>query len=270
MIKNTCYISWFLLFNTFFSVGCSRVGAHVASSDGYQAYISGRFEEAVSAYKKAKTNLPKDDSIKRNLAFSYLAAARESSSEIKAQPYYNGAVELLLELANNNPSDKEVIGVMFDALVDANRLNELVHYFKKRAIIEPDNKETMRLLALAEIRRGNYASALSAFNKRLLLEPNNANVFASKATLCWEWLRMDSPKDSEVAINIANDGFAAAVKADELDPMHPSALVYAGLLLRERASRRAEKSDAEKDIQEAEQFLVKMRERRQVTDSHAG
>ena len=248
--------------------GCDRLRAHVAASDGYVAYQGARFAEAVVAYKKSLAALPTDTNIQRNLAYSHLGAARDSASEIKAQPHFNSAVDILLKLAEADPKNKEVVGILFDAAVDANRINELVHFFKKQTIINPKDLEAVRMLGLAEVRRGNYAAAVRAFDKRLELEPNNANTHASKATLCWEWLRMDSPKDKAVAISVAEQGLAAAILADELDPKHPSALVYAGLLLRERASRRDDKKLAESDIAEAESFLVKMRER-QATDSQS-
>lgn len=261
-----CAIFALALLSIMWMMGCHRLKAHVAASDGYVAYQGGRFEEAVEAYDKSLAALPTDTRVQRNLAYSHLGAARESASEIKAQPHFNRAVDILLKLAEADPKNKEVVGILFDAAVDANRVNELVHFFKKQSMIHPDDIEAIRMLGLAEIRRGNYGAAVRAFDKRLVLEPNNANTHASKATLCWEWLRMDSPKDKIVAISVAEQGLAAAILADKLDPKHPSALVYAGLLLRERAARRVDKKLAESDIVEAEGFLAKMRER-QVTDS---
>lgn len=247
-------------------LGCDRLRAHVAASNGYAAYQGGRFEEAVEAYEKSLAALPADTSIQRNLAFSHLGAARESASEVKAQPHFNKAVDTLLLLADGDPNNKEIVGILFDAAVDANRINELVHFFKKQTIMKPQDIESIRMLGLAELRRGNYAAAVQAFDKRLLLEPENANTHASKATLCWEWLRMDSPKEKAIAISVAEQGLAAAIIADKLDPQHPSALVYAGLLLRERASRQQDDKLAQADIAEAEKFLERMR-RRQATDS---
>lgn len=249
------------------STACNQVDARIAADKGYRSYLAKQFDESIQHYEDARAAAPKNNDVLLNLGYAYLGAAREGSSKEKSRAYYDKAIQVLTKLLEQKPKDMELSSVLLDAWTQADRLDDAARFFDARTQKDPKDMEALRLLGMIELRRGNYQAALDVYEKRKQLKPEDAQVYAAMATLCWEWLRSGGPSDAATAIEIASKGLNAALEANKRDPRHPSALVYAGLLLRERAQRQSDKKEAQKDLISAQELLKKIKERRQPTDS---
>lgn len=248
-------------------ISCSRIQARINADKGYRAYLNKAFAESIQNYEAAIQLTPDDKTIMRNLGYAYLGAARETQDKTQVQTYYKQAIKYLSQLMVLEPKDKELSGVLLEAWTQADKLDEAALFFSERVNKDPNDVESIRLLGMIELRRGNYQAALDAYEKRQKLMPNDVQLYASKATLCWEWLRSGGPVDKAIALSVASAGLDAALEADKRDPSHPSALVYAGLLLRERATRQTEPLAAAKDLMSAQKYLEQIRARKQANES---
>ena len=76
----------------------------------------------------------------------------------------------------------------------------------------------------------------------------------------------DDRDRAQVALLRADRGVEAALKAAELDPEHPSALVYASLLMREKAARQ-EGDAADASLDEAQRLVAKFKDTRALQKS---
>ena len=237
------------------SGACNRIEARVDADKGYRAFMAKDYEGAISLYDEAHRLTPNDTSVMRNLGYAHLSLAQQSTSSAIASQHYIEAIKHLEKVVKEDPDDKELAGVMLEAWTQSDRLDEAAKFYHERASLAPKDPEAWRLLGMVEMRRGNYQAALDTYDRRQKLSPDDAQLYAAKATLCWEWLRSGGPPDAARAIDVASLGLEAALQAVKRDPKHPSALVYAGLLLRQRAARQTETSSAAHDLMEAQKYL---------------
>ena len=249
------------LFSLFLLGGCGRIEAHIEANDGYLAYQKKDYLSAVSHYEAALKNSPDDFTVIRNLGFAHLSAAREIKSSEEAKRHNDEAINLLFRLSKEYPEDKELSALLVDTWTQADRLGEAALYYHELVTRLPNDPEAWRILGQIEVRRGNYPAALESFEKRQALIPGDIQITAGKAILCWEWLRSGGIDSPEKAVQIATMGLEAALKADSQDPKHPTALVYAGLLLRQRASHQIDPKESQKDLLEAQKVLERVKAR---------
>jgi Flp pilus assembly protein TadD len=241
---------------------CHYFEARISADKGYRSYLNKKFVEAITNYDHANKLFPSNSKIRRNLGYAHLGAAKESTEKAEIDRHYRLAIEHLGKVLAEEPDDKELAGVMLDAWTQAGRLEDAARFYQDRVASSPKNMETLRLLGMIEVRRGNYQAALDTYETRHKLRPNDMQLYASKAILCWEWLRSGSLSDPAQALRVASLGLDAALEVDRKDPKHPSALIYAGLLLRERAKRQVNQDEAQKDLLAAQRYLEKLRSRK--------
>lgn len=241
--------------------GCGRIHAHIEANAGYQAYQKKEYPSAIAHYEAALKNTPEDPTILRNLGFAHLGAARESKNSEEIKFHNNKAIESLFLLLKEYPEDKELSALLVDTWAQADRLEEAASYYHQYVARFPNDPEAWRVLGQIEVRRGHYEAALETYDKRQALLPKDLQITTGKAILCWEWIRSGSIESKEKTVQIATIGLDAALQADKQDPKHPTALVYAGLLLRQRASGQNDSKEAQKDLLEAQKLLEQVKAR---------
>lgn len=242
-------------------IGCNQVEARIAADKGYRSYLAKQFDESIQQYENARAAAPENKTILRNLSYAYLASGRESPDKELAKSDFDKAIVLLTDLLKQDPKDMEVASVLLDAWMQSDRLDDAAIFFQNRTLKDPNDLEALRLLGVIELQRGNYEEALKVYEKRRDLKPDDIQIYSAIATLCWEWLRAGGPDNPQAAVEVATKGFNAAIEADRRDPKHPTALVYAGLLLRERAKRQTDPKESEKDIAAAQDIYKKAKAR---------
>ncbi len=249
------------VFSLFLLSSCGRIEARIEANDGFQAYQKKDYLSAIAHYEAALKDSPDDFTVIRNLGFAHLSAAREAKSSEETKHHNDEAIQHLFRLAKEYPEDKELSALLVDTWTQADRLGEAALYYHEYVTRLPNDPEAWRVLGQIEVRRGNYPAALETFEKRLALVPNDIQITAGKAILCWEWLRSGGLESNEKAVQIATLGLEAALRADQQDPKHPTALVYAGLLLRQRASHQQDPKESQKDLLEAQKVLERVKAR---------
>jgi len=86
-----------------------------------EAYLAGRFNDAVGLYKQALEKSPNDNNVKYNLAMAFL-----NSDD------YQNAIYLLKDIVNNNPSDADAcynLGVIYESFLPD--YDQAIFYYRK-------------------------------------------------------------------------------------------------------------------------------------------
>ncbi len=249
------------VFSLFALAGCQSFQARIEASKAFNAYEKKDYAASVEHYKIALTHVPDKIVLQKNLGFAELALAQDTPDQSESRAHYNQAVNHLFGVLRAHPEDKELATILVDAWTQTDRLPEAANYYKEYLGKFPNDGEAWRLLGQIEAHRGNYAGALESYEKRQNLYPNDIQISVGKAILCWEWLRSGSSESPEKALEIATLGLNAALQSDAKDPKHPTALVYAGLLLRQRAVHQKDSKASHQDLLEAQRLLEKVRNR---------
>ncbi len=249
------------VFSLFALVGCQSFQARIEASKAFNAYEKKDYTASVEHYKTALSHVPDKLVLQKNLGFAELALAQNTPDQTQSRNHYNEAVNRLFTVLKKHPEDKELAAILVEAWTQTDRLAEASVYYREYLTRFPNDGEAWRLLGQIESHRGNYAAALESYERRQKLYPNDLQIAVGKAILCWEWLRAGGSEPPEKAVEIATVGLNAALQSDAKDPKHPTALVYAGLLLRQRAAHQKDSKASQQDLLEAHRLLEKVRSR---------
>jgi len=106
--------------------------------------------------------------------------------------------------------------------------------------------------------RETFKRTIDILQKRRVISPNDVQVHVRIAENALKWLSVKAPKDDAGTIQVATEGYDAAMKAAELDPKIKGQIDdYAGRLLRWRASglRESNPDAAKQDDAKADVLL---------------
>jgi tetratricopeptide (TPR) repeat protein len=243
----------------FTMTACDQVSARIAASEGYQAYIDRQFEDAITYYEEAREDLPNNKTLLRNLGYACFAASHEAATKEKAKSQLEKATKLLTELLAILPNDRELLSVLVDAWEQGDHLEQAAAYFLDRVTKNPKDLDALRMLGIIDLKRGDYQGALDIYAKRKVFSPDDLQIDMTIAQTCWQYLRAGGPNDAAAAVTIGTKGYEAAMAVSKKEPKNMGALVYAGLLLRERAKRQTDPDAANKDVQAAEEISKRVK-----------
>lgn len=240
-------------------MGCDQVSARLSANRGYQAYLDRKFDQAAQHYEDASVSLPNNPKLARNLAYSYYAYSRSLADATKAKEYLDKSIEILTQLLAQFPNDRELLSVLVEGWEQGNQLEKASVYFKERVEKNPKDIDALRMLGIIELKRGDFEASIAALEKRLALTPDDLIVKMSIAQTCWQYLRAGGPNEPTEAVALGTKGYEAAIQVSNKEPKNIGALVYAGLLLRERAKRQTDPVEANKDIFAAEEISKRVK-----------
>lgn len=238
--------------------GCDQISGRISANKGYQAYIDRKFDEAALEYEEAYLSMPNNNTILRNLGYSYLASAHEDTDKEKSKVKMDKAIVHMTKLLGKLPNDTELQALLVDAWELGNQLDKAAAYFQERITKNPKDVEALRTLAVINLKRGNYPAAIELYQKRKAITPDDMRVGMAIALTCWQYLRAGGPMDSAQAVAIGTTGYEAAMEVSAKEPKNFTALVYAGLILRERARRQTNPLEGEKDVKLADEIYKKV------------
>lgn len=245
----------------FVLVGCEQWHGRIAANKGHSAYLEKNFDEAIASYEEALTQLPKDKTLLRNLAYSYFAASRMEIPREEAKKKASRAIELLEQLLNEEPDSTELASLLLDAWEQNDRLNDAVKFFKARIEKNPNDLQSIKGLGVVELKRGNFRDAIALYKRRIEIEPNETQIHLLIAQTSWQWLRAGGPNDLQEAIALATSAFEAAMQAAKRDPEKVEPLVFGRLLLFQRVQLNKDNpKEIEKDRLEIEAINKKIDE----------
>lgn len=221
--------------------GCNQWNARISANSGHKAYLEKKFDEAIASYEEAREELPKNQTILRNLGYSYLAASREDIPKEQVRQKSSKAIDILTILLAQDPNNTELASLLLDAWEQADRLTDAAQFFKTRLEKNPNDLQSLKGLGIVELKRGNYRDALTIYEKRKTLEADDKQIYILIAQTCWQWLRAGGPNDLQEAVQLATRGIDAALEGSKRDPLDTTPVVFARLLLFQRVAMQKDK-----------------------------
>lgn len=188
---------------------------------------------AVEAFDKHLAQAPEDETARVFQIKAMLAGAPNDPALAQR------ARKTFLNLLEKNPDDQEARQYLITLFIDCKLYDEAVEFFSRRLREQPDDVQTMKILAIIADKSGRIQDAVDWYWKRAEVTSEGekkAVLFYEVGTYAWNLLHFqpDRAKGAD-AIKLADQGIAAANRAMKLKNEYAEAMVYGNLLYLKRA-----------------------------------
>lgn len=249
-------------------VGCTSLRTRVHMSQGNKLYKAQKYEEAIEEYKKILSFDPNNWPANYQIAMSYLVMYHPGSTHPKDIEYCDKSTaefEKLMTLKAPDPETEERIRTYYIALLrSAERTEKVIAFYDEQLKQDPRNTTLIGQLAEIYAKKGDFDNALKYYQKRTEVDPQNKEAWYTIGVVCWERVKNAGPTlPVEDVEKILQTGLDAMDKALAIDKDYFDALVYTGLLYRQRSSSLAaqmKNEEAGAAMDKAEEYKARAQE----------
>jgi tetratricopeptide (TPR) repeat protein len=189
-------------------------------------------EEAVTAFDEHLKKSPQDENA-RNFQIKILLKASPSNKKLADRAY-----QTFVDMLAKDPSDKEARQYLVTLFIDCKRYEDAVKFFEKDLQKNPNDVETMKLLAIVADKSDRIQEAVDWYWRRAdtTAEPEKkAMYFYEVGTYAWNLLHYAPDRATGVnAVKLADQGIEATLKAISMKDKYAEAMIYGNLLYLKR------------------------------------
>lgn len=238
------WVVGFVLIAALGAAGCTSIRTRVWMNEGHKLYKAQKYEQAIVEYKKIVAIDPDNWPANYQIAMSYLAMYHPGSTHEKDIEYADNSVagfERLLALQAPDKETEEKVRNYYVALLrSTDKMDKIVTYYD--GLLEKDPRNTTYIAQLAEIyaKKGDFPSAMKYYTLRAEIEPKNKEAWYTIGVLSSARAKEFGPiLPMEEVDQTIDEGIKAMDKALAIDPNYFEALVWEGILYRQKSSQLA-------------------------------
>jgi tetratricopeptide (TPR) repeat protein len=215
--------------------GCGKVQARAELKKGNSYYQQEQYTKALTYYKKGLDLDPDATFAWRSVGLSALALYRPGDADPKNQEYAAMAIDAFEKFLAENPDDTKIEDYLMATYVNAEKYNEALAFIDRRVAERPDEAGK---LGQAKVNILTKADRLDEAFKQvgLLQGEDKAKTLYAIGSTAWDKVYHDAGKlDFEGKGKMVDLGLGALKQALAIDPDYVDAMVYTGLLYREKS-----------------------------------
>jgi tetratricopeptide (TPR) repeat protein len=215
--------------------GCGKVQARAELKKGNSYYQQEQYTKALDYYKKGLELDPDATFAWRSVGLSALALYRPGDADPKNQQYAATAIDAFEKFLAENPDDTKIEDYLMATYVNAEKYNEALAFIDRRVAERPDEAGK---LGQAKVNILTKADRLDEAFKQvdLLQGEDKAKTLYAIGSTAWDKVYHDAGKlDYEAKGKMIDLGLDALKQALAMDPQYVDAMVYTGLLYREKS-----------------------------------
>jgi len=203
-----------------------------------------RLDEAIKAYKKSLEVNKADSDNRKKVKLNTLAALTSIYSD---EPYrdYDTAYGYAQQLVAENPNDAKNLYAMANLYEKFEKVDDAERMYKQIAESNPNDPKACGALAgfynkplwkdESGAARSKFNEAVTILDRCAQLAPNEPGGYQRVATFYWDKAYRDPLLTDEEKLVYAQKGLDAVDKALALKPDYFEAVIFKGLLMREKA-----------------------------------
>lgn len=219
-----------------------------------------RLDEAIKAYKKSLEVNKGDTEPRKKVKLNTLAALTSIYSE---EPYrnYDTAYQYAEQLVAENPSEARNLYAMANLYEKFEKVDEAEGMYKKIAETNPNDPKACGALAgfynkplwkdESGAARSKFDDAVMILDRCAQLAPNDPSGYQKVATFYWDKAYRDPLLTDQQKLGFAQKGLDAVDKALALKPDYFEAVIFKGLLMREKAKATTDAKRRQQYLDEA-------------------
>ena len=215
--------------------GCGKIQARAELKKGNSYYTQEQYSKALDYYKKGLELDPDATFAWRSVGYSALALYRPGDNDPKNQQYATTAIDAFEKYLAENPDDTKIEDYLMATYVNAEKYNEALSFIDRRIQERPAEAGK---LGQAKVNILTKADRLDEAFKQVnnLQGEDKAKTLYAIGSTAWDKVYHDPGKlDSDGKSRLINLGLEALKQALAMDPNYVDAMIYNGLLYREKS-----------------------------------
>jgi tetratricopeptide (TPR) repeat protein len=215
--------------------GCGKIQARAELKKGNSYYTQEQYAKALDYYKQGLQHDPDATFAWRSVGYSALALYRPGDNDPKNQQYATTAIDAFEKYLAENPDDTKIEDYLMATYVNAEKYNEALSFIDRRIQERPTEAgklEQARVNILTKADRLDEAFKMAD----KLQGADKAKTLYAIGSTAWDKVYHDPGKlDADGKTRLINLGLQALQQALAIDPNYVEAMVYNGLLYREKS-----------------------------------
>jgi tetratricopeptide (TPR) repeat protein len=217
-------------------------------------------EKAIEAYKKSLEVNPGETENQKKVKLNTLAALTSIYSDDPKRDF-NTAYSYAEQLVATGPNDPKNLYAMANLFEKFDKVDEAEGMYKKIAETNPNDAKACGALAgfynkplwtdETGAARSKFDQAVDMLERCATLAPNDPTGYQKVATFYWDKAYRDPLITDQQKLELSEKGLAATEKALQLKPDYFEAVIFKGLLLREKAKATADPRQKQQYLDEA-------------------
>jgi tetratricopeptide (TPR) repeat protein len=215
--------------------GCGKIQARAELKKGNSYYTQEQYSKALDYYKRGLELDPDATFAWRSVGYSALALYRPGDNDPKNQQYATTAIDAFEKYLAENPDDTKIEDYLMATYVNAEKYNEALSFIDRRVQERP---EEAGKLGQAKVNILTKADRLDEAFKQVssLQGEDKVKTLYAIGSTAWDKVYHDPGKlDFDGKARLVNLGLEALKQALAIDPNYVDAMVYNGLLYREKS-----------------------------------
>ncbi len=216
-------------------VGCGKIQARAELKKGNSYYQQEQYSKALDYYQRGLSLDPDATFAWRSVGLSALALYRPGDNDPKNQQYASTAIDAFEKYLAENPNDSKIEDYLLATYVNAEKYNEALAFIDRRSKERPEEASK---LGQAKVNILTKADRLDEAFKQvdLLQGDDKAKTLYAIGVTAWDKVYHDPGKlDADGKGKLVALGLDALSKALAVQPDYVDAMVYTGLLYREKS-----------------------------------
>ncbi len=235
--------------------GCNKVQARIELKEGNQYYQEEKWQAALTQYKKGLELDPEATFAWRSAGMSALAMYKPGDASPKNQEIVQEAITGFENYLADYPDDTKVRDFLMGLYIDAKRYDQALAYANRRLENEPGNVDLFnyKIRVLVAQDKLQEASQLAQSHRG----ENQGEILRSVGQNAWNKAFNDPTLSFETRTQYVAIGLEALEKALQVRPSDSDAMVFYGLLLREKAKLTTDATERAALMVEAGEYTKK-------------
>jgi tetratricopeptide (TPR) repeat protein len=215
--------------------GCGKIQARAELKKGNSYYQQEQYSKALDYYKRGLELDPDATFAWRSVGYSALALYRPGDNDPKNQQYATTAIDAFEKFLAENPDDTKIEDYLMATYVNAEKYNEALSFIDRRIQERPAEAGKLEQARVNILTKADRLDDAFKMADKLQGEDKAKTLYAIGST-AWDKVYHDPGKlDADGKTRLINLGLQALQQALALDPNYVPAMVYTGLLYREKS-----------------------------------
>lgn len=251
------------------AVGCGKVQARADLKKGNSYYQQEQYSKALAAYQKGLELDPDATFAWRSVGLSALALYRPGDESPRNLEYAATAIDAFEKYLADYPDDEKIPEYLMSTYVNAKKFDEAIAFIDRRIQEKPEQVANLQRAKVTILTQsGRLEKAFELANQ--LQGQEKAQALYSIGVTAWDRVFHDpGTLDYESRGRLVGMGMDAIKQALDIKPDFADAMVYYGLLYRQKANLETDPAKRVEDVQIAEEWLRKYNELRKKLQAQA-
>jgi tetratricopeptide (TPR) repeat protein len=234
MHRPTTYLLALLLLTAPVLSGCNKVRARVELKKGNAFYQQESYAKALPQFQKGIELDPGATFAWRSVALSALALYRPGDASKQNRDYERIAIEGFEKYLEDYPDDSKAHEYLLTMYVNSKQYDKAMAYIDNQIVEHPEKQAELEGMKVSILTQSGQLEQAAQLAQRVSPEKRPEMLY-SVGVSAWDKVRNDPALDQAAREKYVDLGLASMKQALDIRPEYFEAMVYNGLLYRQKA-----------------------------------